>query len=246
MTDPKPLEPLLLDDAIGDDLRAMLEARSAHEPSRSDLARLGDRLAAALPPGTLPPSAAPGAPPTAPPTGTGTLLSSGAAKVALATAVLAGALGGGLWLSRSDDPAPPPRPAATSSSPALPPASIAPIEEPPPAVASASPSSSPRPSSAAPRASTTSNVAAPPEATLLARAHDELLKGAPASALATVTEHERAYPHGALSQEREVIAIEALVALGRGDEARRRADAFHRVHPGSSHGDRIERLVGPR
>ena len=251
MTDPKPL---LLDDAIvSDELRSVLDARSAHEPSASDLSRLRDRLAAALPPGTLPPSAAPGQPPPAPPAAAppAPLLSSGAAKIAIGVA-LAGAIGGAIWLARdggtSADPSPP-APAATSaapavSSPPLLPLPVTSIEAPPLVTATASMSAR-RPSASAPlRSSADTDALPPPEAALLSRAHDELLRGAPDKALATTAEHERAHPRGALAQEREVIAIEALVALGRRDEARRRAASFHRVYPGSSHGDRIDRLVG--
>ena len=44
-------------------------------------------------------------------------------------------------------------------------------------------------------------------------------------------------------QEREVIAIEALMKLGRSDEARLRADRFSRTFPGSAHTPRVMQLV---
>jgi hypothetical protein len=56
-------------------------------------------------------------------------------------------------------------------------------------------------------------------------------------------EHAKAYPNGALAQEREVIAIEALVKLGRRDEAAKRATGFHKSFPQSSHGERVDRLI---
>lgn len=85
---------------------------------------------------------------------------------------------------------------------------------------------------------------APSEGTLLTQAHEALLRGDPAKALATTAEHARIHPRGQLVQEREAIAIEALIRAGRSDEARRRASAFHQRWPTSSHRDRIDRLLG--
>ena len=83
-----------------------------------------------------------------------------------------------------------------------------------------------------------------PESLMVSRAHDALLQGAPDRALALAADHARAYPKGALAQEREVIAIEALVAQGRSTEARSRAASFRSAYPSSAHLGRIERLVG--
>jgi hypothetical protein len=47
-----------------------------------------------------------------------------------------------------------------------------------------------------------------------------------------------------LAQEREVIAIEALVKSGRPADAKARAERFKKTWPGSSHTRRIETLVG--
>lgn len=256
MTDPEPLRPLLLDP----ELRAALEARGAHEPSPSDLARLRERLAGVLPPGTLPPPVGPGAPAPRPPASPPAPIAAAAGKLGIGLAL---AVAGAAWLARSgDEPAPPPSaPAliapASPTEPAPPPAPERSTEEAvlgdpptPPPVSSRDPRTPARapavsPTTAnAPAPTSADAVGAPPEASLLARAHDELLRGAPADALGTATEHARAYPRGMLSQEREVIAIEALVALGRRDEARRRAAAFHRSYPGSSHADRVDRLAG--
>lgn len=49
----------------------------------------------------------------------------------------------------------------------------------------------------------------------------------------------RQFPDGQLSEEREVIAIEALLALGRRVEARARTERFHVVFPGSPVGARL-------
>ena len=50
--------------------------------------------------------------------------------------------------------------------------------------------------------------------------------------------------HGTFEQEREVLAIEALVRLGRGAEARARASAFTSAFPQSAHRRRIAVLLG--
>ena len=52
------------------------------------------------------------------------------------------------------------------------------------------------------------------------------------------------YPGGALVQEREVIAISALAAMGRSGEARARAQRFLAAFPRSAHRRRLEVLVG--
>jgi hypothetical protein len=57
----------------------------------------------------------------------------------------------------------------------------------------------------------------------------------PARALALTEEHRRRFPRGALAQEREVIAIDALGRLGRGGEADRRSKAFGAQNPGTIH-----------
>jgi hypothetical protein len=57
-------------------------------------------------------------------------------------------------------------------------------------------------------------------------------------------EHAKAYPHGVLADEREVIAIEALAALGRLDDAKARALAFEAASPGTPYAKRIERATG--
>jgi hypothetical protein len=51
--------------------------------------------------------------------------------------------------------------------------------------------------------------------------------------LAVVTEHERSFPTGRLTEEREVVRVKALVGLGRGGEARQAAVRFHRQFPRS-------------
>ncbi|WP_437319723.1 hypothetical protein [Sorangium sp. So ce385] len=207
----------------------------------------------AAPAGLAPAAAA--APPTA---------LSGLAIGAAVGAVLVGAV----WLmpSRSQRPPEPPRAAAVATAPKAAP-TAAPVAEAPAVPADAPPAAPParepgpeppRPPASAPAPPRSpapaidAKVAGDPaqaalpdaetETSLLQRAQDAL--GArPAEALALTDVHRARFPSGALSQEREVIAIGALKALGRGGEARARADRFVAEHPSSAYRRRIEVLV---
>ncbi|WP_437958328.1 hypothetical protein WME76_00865 [Sorangium sp. So ce119] len=79
------------------------------------------------------------------------------------------------------------------------------------------------------------------EVHLLQRAQDALAVD-PGSALALTDEHARRFPAGALGQEREFIAIRALLALGRAAEARARAASLLERFPGSAYRGRLESL----
>ncbi len=252
MSESENVSSLLQDAGLGRELRAALEAGRAHDPTPGELAGLTKKLAALLPPGTLPPAPAPAPPsPPAGPEAPPAAGLSGAAKIAGAIAVL-GAIGGAVWLARAPAVVVAPVPGASVVVVADPPpapssvASSAPSVPEPIVSASAAPVASvvvaPRPSST----STASAIAEPaePEAIMIKRAHDALLQGSADRALALVGDHAQAYPKGALAQEREVIAIEALVALGRNSDARARAATFRAAYPASVHLTRIERLVG--
>jgi outer membrane protein assembly factor BamD (BamD/ComL family) len=54
-----------------------------------------------------------------------------------------------------------------------------------------------------------------------------------ASAFETTELHGRRFPKGRLAEERESVAIQALVRLERHEEARRRASDFERRYPTS-------------
>jgi hypothetical protein len=69
------------------------------------------------------------------------------------------------------------------------------------------------------------------------------LRNDPSRALDLALQHERRFPVSSLDQERDFIAIQALVALGRTGEATRRADRLARQHPDSSYLRRIHSLV---
>ena len=71
------------------------------------------------------------------------------------------------------------------------------------------------------------------ELQLLSRARQSDARGNYAEVLALVAEHERSYPAGRLSEEREVLRVKALVGLARGAEARHAAAKFRRRFPHS-------------
>jgi outer membrane protein assembly factor BamD (BamD/ComL family) len=81
------------------------------------------------------------------------------------------------------------------------------------------------------------------ELRLLTAAQDALAHD-PARALALAEEHARRHPAGALAQEREVLAIDALARAGRRDEAEARAARFRARYPGSASAPRIETILG--
>lgn len=77
----------------------------------------------------------------------------------------------------------------------------------------------------------TGNLAA--ERRLLAVARTALGRSNGADALASCNEHERQFPKGELAEEREAIAIQALVQSQRAGEARDRANRFRQSYPKS-------------
>jgi hypothetical protein len=238
-------------------LRDALAAARARAPSDAALAQLAARL-------PLPGSGGPGGPsggtPAAAPAASGATLSS--ALIGAGLVLVVGATF--VWQAAHETPSQPEERAAvtatvTSSAPAptvspiVPSASatVAPAARPveSPALASAAPatsaahgaSSSPPEASAAPAMA---SADAETEAHFLDRAR-AALGSSPAQALSLTAEHAHRFPSGALGQEREVVAIQALSRLGRADEARSRAQRFLAAFPGSVHRRRIEALVSP-
>jgi hypothetical protein len=82
----------------------------------------------------------------------------------------------------------------------------------------------------------------PSEIELLSRARRALAHN-PAKALALAERHRRSFSDGSLAQEREVIAIDALMRLERRAKAERRAARFHARYPSSAHQRRVDSLV---
>jgi hypothetical protein len=110
------------------------------------------------------------------------------------------------------------------------------------------------PEAAPPAAEPTAPVVeAPPAADAASRRREEaqlvrnaerLLGSDPAGALRLTDERRQRFPGGALGQEAEVVAIDALLRLGRRDAAVRRARAFEASHKDSLYARRIHALVG--
>lgn len=78
------------------------------------------------------------------------------------------------------------------------------------------------------------------EARLVAKARSKLALD-PAGALALAEEAERDFPEGQLIEERRAIAIHALLALGRIDEAQRRAEPFLSTYGRGAHAAAVRR-----
>jgi hypothetical protein len=114
------------------------------------------------------------------------------------------------------------------SSPAVLPAVEAPVEPPP---APPPTTRATAPSSAIAASTPDGDLAAERQLLDVARHAIEQQDGA--AALDAVTRHERRFPNGVLVQEREAMAIRALLLLGRGDDARSRADRFRQRFPDS-------------
>jgi hypothetical protein len=81
------------------------------------------------------------------------------------------------------------------------------------------------------------------EATLLEQARGAL-RSDPARALSIVETHARRHPNASLRAETELIAVDALVRLGRHDEARARGEAALRADQRSLYSSRIQRILG--
>lgn len=95
-----------------------------------------------------------------------------------------------------------------------------------------------------PKAATSGALAA--EQSLLDPARAALVRGDGATALARLALHERRFPAGLLSQEREAMAIHALVLTGARADAERRAASFRSRYPGSLLGPTIDATLRTR
>jgi hypothetical protein len=162
----------------------------------------------------------------------GSMVAKGAAIAAIA--VIAG---GGLFMasrSASEQSAPVEAPSETAVTAPAPPERRAPAIVPilpAPVTTSASPAPPAHAEPAPPRG--------PSEVELLRQAQSALSKD-PKRALALTQEHKRRFPDGALVQEREVIAVDALGRLGDREQAKKRADEFDRRYPDSAHRRKVE------
>jgi hypothetical protein len=204
MTEPPP-------DGIPPDVAELLdlERRAAPAPD-SARQRIAGRLGLVVPPPAPPAGQAARPWWAAPAVPAGVVLLAGAAVVA--------------WLSSPRALPPPARP--------QPPAVVAPVELPAPPV----PPTLPPPVPTQAPASKPQRIAMPAESeiVLLRRAREALSRKHARQAVTLVERHRRQWPDGALVQEREVLAIQALTLAGAEAEARARADRFLRDFPGST------------
>jgi hypothetical protein len=81
------------------------------------------------------------------------------------------------------------------------------------------------------------------EADLLERAR-VIAPSDPGGALVVLSQHERAFPRGSLVLERELLAVDALLRLGRRADAEARARSLRARAPGSLYTRRLEHLLG--
>jgi hypothetical protein len=83
------------------------------------------------------------------------------------------------------------------------------------------------------------------ESALLRRAREKLESGDPKATLDEVALLAARFPRGELAQEREVVAIQALLALGQRAAAATRAADFLRLHPNSPYADSLRQTLKP-
>ncbi len=214
-------------------LGALFASAARDLPSDEQLARLAAQLGPVL-------DSAPQAP-SAPSAPAGTSLR---VVLGVAAGTLLLVVGAGLALRR-----PAPTPAALPSAapkvaeiaPTAQPQAPVPAPEPAPAPEARGTSESPdKPS--APSSKSPATQSKPSEAALLEQAR-RALNTSPSYALQLANQHRALFPHGVLTQEREVIAIEALRRLHRGTEADQRATGFSKAFPGSAHQRMVDEVA---
>jgi outer membrane protein assembly factor BamD (BamD/ComL family) len=72
-----------------------------------------------------------------------------------------------------------------------------------------------------------------------------LLAGNAIEALRMLERARVAFPSGALAEEREALAVRALVASGQSALARKRGEAFLHAFPRSPHASEVRAILGP-
>ena len=83
------------------------------------------------------------------------------------------------------------------------------------------------------------------ERALLDLARAAASRGEPSLVLAQTERHRAQFPRGKLTEEREALAIRALLSLGRTSEARTRVEAFHLTYPNSLLAPAIDSALPP-
>lgn len=83
------------------------------------------------------------------------------------------------------------------------------------------------------------------ERALLEMGRSALARGQSADAVAAARKHERTFPRGKLTEEREVLMVQALAASGARDEAKARAARFAQSYPSSIFGPAVRAAASP-
>jgi hypothetical protein len=125
-------------------------------------------------------------------------------------------------------PSPVPREAPSAVAPEAAPMADALTPEP---SASVDESASPQPVPVAPARTARERYAL--ELEVLQPARAAVARGDFSAALSSIAEHQRRFPNGQLSEEREALRVQALSGLGRTEEATRAASSFRKRFPGS-------------
>jgi hypothetical protein len=219
---------------------------------RLELAAMARGIATAPVPVQAPPQAAP--PEAAPPAAVGKMLLAPAKGRALAAAIAIAIGSGGLGYQVGLRSRPAPVKTELVAQHAAP--AVEATAKPSPSedalkLAAAAPlpvqaSTQAPPASAAPP--TPSNTAPGPsdlagEQAQIDIARAALARGRPGDALRSLGEHQRIYPSGKLREEREALAVQALVQSGQKAAATSRAERFRRSFPNSFFGPVVEQAV---
>lgn len=168
-------------------------------------------------------------------------------KGLVVVAGLGGASAGAYWLTRAPEPAshaataPALASAQTPEGAAVAPSATA-LELPAAAMASVAPPVSSAPTGRAPSVAE-SQSALRDESSAVLEIRRTLRAGDAAGALRLLEQARQRFPHGALSQEREALGIEALAKSGASDAASRKAEAFLRAHPKSPYAADVQSFI---
>jgi hypothetical protein len=184
------------------------------------------------------------------------------AKVLVALAIGGSTVGTGAWYMQhrsavSTTPAPLADEPGRVAAPMLPaaPEPVAPLPSPEPAlplpepaVKALAPPAPPEIAAAPPSPKRVDNSARPresleAESAMIAEARAELRGGDAHASMATLDRLRAQFPKGVLAQEREVLSIEVLAALGDTEGAGRKARAFSDAHPDSPFTAKLRRFI---
>lgn len=165
--------------------------------------------------------------------------------IAVVGAIAPAAGVGAHWIIASRTTASAPPNMAPAAPPVAPPREPVPaITQPPTVVVTAAPEQAPSVASALPRRSPASSKL-DAESALLRHAREKLQNGDAKGALDDATLMATRFPRGELAQEREVVAIQALLAQNQRAAAAARAADFLRIHPNSPYADSLRQALKP-